>query len=181
MMRSFLAVAAGIAGLMGLAAPLAQAGGGVDSVTVQIDPARSSIRLGENIELHVTVTNTGTDPSPPLVLHLDITNPDRSTSVDPEDWTSTLSKQVGVVAPGAARRLDWRIQPISGGSYATYAVAISPGVDNLASSNVAQIDVAEQRALNPGGILIAAVGTPVVVGALLLLQLRRAGRPRRQN
>ena len=124
------------------------------------------------------MTNQGDTPTPPLVLHLDITDPDRSTSVDPEDWTSTLSKDVGVVAPGHSATLHWPVQPISGGTFAAYAVALSPGVDDLASSNVAQVNVAVQRSLNPGGILAAALVTPAIVGALLLLQLRLARRPR---
>jgi uncharacterized membrane protein len=161
-----------------LAASAAHADGTVGDVTVRIDPPAASIKLGESLDLQITVTNQGDTPSPPLVLHLDVTDPDRSTSVDPEDWTSTLSKKVGVVAPGDSATLDWRIQPISGGTFATYAVVISPGADDLASSNVAQVDVAEQQSLNPGGILVTAAGTPVVVGALLLLQLRLARRPR---
>lgn len=161
-----------------VAASVAHAEGTVGSVTVRIEPTAASIKLGESLDLQVTVTNHGETPSPPLVLHLDITDPDRSTSVDPEDWTSTLSKKVGVVAPGDSATLDWRIQPISGGTFATYAVVISPGVDDLASSNVAQVDVAEQRSLDPGGILAVAAGTPAVVGALLLLQLRLARRTR---
>ena len=159
-----------------LAGSAAHAEGTVGDVTVRIDPPTASIKLGESLDLQIVVTNHGDTPSPPLLVHLDVTDPDRSTSVDPEDWTSTLSKKVGVVAPGDSAKLGWRVQPISGGTFATYAVVISPGAADLASSNVAQVHVAKQRSLNPGGILVAAAGTPAVVGTLLLLQLRLSRR-----
>lgn len=178
MRRVIFALGACLLTFIGTAASPAQAEGTIGDLTVRIDPPTASIKLGESLALRITVTNHGDTSSPPLVMHLDVTDPARSTSVDPEDWTSTLSKRVGVLAPGGSTTLDWRIQPVSSGTFATYAVAISPGVDQLASSNVAQVDVAEQRSLNPGGILIAAAGTPVVVGALLLLQLRLARRSR---
>jgi len=174
--RLLLTVAGCALNVTGLAVPSAQAGDIVDTVTVSIEPKASSINLGENLGLRITVTNNGTRPSPPLVVHLDITNPDRSTSVDPEDWTPTLSKPVGVVAAGDTANVEWIIQPISSGHFATYAVALSPGIDNVATSNVLQVAVTDQRTLNPGGILVVAIGAPALVGALLLLQVRLARR-----
>ena len=176
-MKRLLLTAAGcLLAVIGSGVPSARADDIVDTVRVRIEPEASSINLGENLALHITVTNNGARPSPPLVVHLDITNPDRSTSVDPEDWTATLSKDVGVVAPGGSATVEWTIQPISGGHFATYAVALSPGIDNVATSNVLQVAVAEQRTLNPGGILLVAIGAPALVAALLLLQVRLARR-----
>lgn len=149
---------------------------GINEVTIAIEPADMSVVLGGNVDLAITVTNTGSAPTEPLVVHLDITDPAQSTSVDPEDWTATLSKPIGVVAAGATTTVDWTIQPISGGSFAVYAVALSSGVDTTTVSNVAQVQVADQRSLNPGGILPVALGAPAVVGALLLAQLRMARR-----
>jgi hypothetical protein len=166
----------GILGLTGFGGPVAHADGVVDTITVTIEPRASSITLGDNLGLHVSVTNNGVNPSPPLVVHLDITDPDQSTTVDPEDWTTTLNKPVGVVAAGETVTVDWHVQPISGGAFATYAVALSPGIDDAAASNVSQVAVADQRSLNPGGILLVAIGTPASVGALLLLQIRLARR-----
>jgi hypothetical protein len=134
----------------------------------------SSVALGESIDLTVTVTNVDADETPPLIVHLDITNPDQTTSVDPEDWTPTLSKRIGVLAAGDTAVVDWNIQPISPGTFATYAVALSPGVDTIASSNVLDVHVADQRSLNPGGVLPIAVGVPSIVGVLLLMQMRLA-------
>ena len=145
----------------------------VDTVSVRVEPAANSIRLGRSFDLHITVTNNGKTPSPPLVIHLDITDPDSSTSVDPEDWTETLSKTVGVVAPGKSVTVDWTLQPISSGTFAAYAVALSPGVDNAASSNIASVEVTGGRTLNSGGILFVSLGMPGLVGALLLLRMRR--------
>ena len=177
MKRLLFTLIACILGLTGFGDPAARADGIVDAVTVRIEPTTSSLTLGKNLDLRISVTNNGAQPSPPLVIHLDITDPDRSTSVDPEDWTPTLSKAVGVVAPGDTVTVVWNIQPISSGTFAAYAVALSPGIDDLATSNVLQVAVADQRTLNPGGILFVAIGAPALVGALLL-QVRLARRTR---
>jgi uncharacterized membrane protein len=176
--RRLFSFVACLIGLTGLAVSSARADDIADTVTVSMEPKASSVSLGESLDLQITVTNTGPRPSPPLIIHLDITDPDRSTSVDPEDWTATLSKTVGVVAAGDEATVGWSIQPISGGHFAAYAVALSPGVDDVATSNVLQIAVAEQRTLDPGGILAVAIGAPALVGGLLLLQMRIARRPR---
>jgi len=141
-------------------------------VTIQVVPAATDVLLGEATDLSVVVTNNGSQPTAPIVVHLDITDPTSSTSVDPEDWTSTLSRTVGSIAPGATTSVAWTIQPISGGTFALYAVAIIVGADSLAASNVVEFTVADQRSLNPGGILPVALGVPAAVGLLLLIRIR---------
>lgn len=143
-----------------------------DTVVVTVDPTTSSVVLGDSLDLVVTVTNTGTAPTPPLVVHIDITDPSESTSVDPEDWTPTLSKRIGEVAPGDTITVGWTVQPISGGTFAVYGVALSPGVETISASNVLEVTVADQRSLNPGGILPVAIAVPSLIGVLLLIQMR---------
>lgn len=147
-----------------------------DSVTVAVEEASDPILLGDTINLVITVTNNGPATTESLVLHIDITDLEGDGSVDPEDWTATLSKPVGELETGESRSVDWRLQPISGGSFSLYAVALAAGADNLAPSNVVAIDVTDQRSLNPNGILPIAIATPTGVGALLVVQVRRSRR-----
>lgn len=152
----------------------------VSGVTVEIAPVARSVTLGDSLGVTVTVTNASDQPSADIVIHLDITDPASSSSVDPEDWTSTLTKRLGVLQPGETRTVDWDIQPISPGTFSAYAVAISPDATDLAASNVLAIDVADQRSLDPGGILPVAIGMPALVGALLVartLAMKRSSRP----
>jgi uncharacterized membrane protein len=173
-MRRLLVVLAAALLVLGWAAlPSAAGEHNANAVTVELQPATSSVRLGESLDLRIIVTNHGTRSTSPLVVHLDITDPTRSTSVDPEDWTSTLSKRVEPLAAGRSATVRWTVQPISSGTFAAYAVALAPGADNLATSNVLQVVVAGKRALNPGGILLVAIGMPCLVGALLALQVAR--------
>lgn len=147
------------------------------SISVRIDPQDASVKLGEPLPLRVTVANNGADQTPELVIHLDVTDPERSVSVDPEDWTSTLSKKVGAIAPGGNGLVEWNVQPISSGDFMAYAVAMSPGSRSIAVSNAATIRVAHQQTLNPHGILAVALGVPAVLGGLLLLQRWMSRRP----
>ncbi len=148
----------------------------LDDVAVTVDPSSHSVVLGDTFTVQITVTNEGAAATDPLVLHVDITDPSKPTSVDPEDWTSTLSKTIGVLDSGSSVTVDWELQPIAGGEYAVYAVALSAGAETLSPSNVLRVAVADQRSLNPGGILPVAIGAPVVVGGLLLLQMRLSRR-----
>ena len=147
-------------------------------ISVRIDPPDATVKLGETLPLRVTVANKGADQLPELVIHLDVTDPTKSTSVDPEDWTSTLSKKVAPIAPGGSGVVEWNVQPISDGEFAAYAVALSPDRHSIAASNAASIHVTHQQTLNPHGILAVALGVPALLGALLLLQRSMSRRPR---
>ena len=172
--------------LVGVAA-LATSSGGVDgapideAVSVVIEPTDSAVVLGESLSISVTVTNDGDDPTAPLVAHIDITDPGQDNSVDPEDWTSTLSKSVGVLDAGESRAVAWDMQPISGGTFTVYAVALADGDDGLAVSNAMIVTVDDRRSLDPGGILPIAIGMPTFIGALLLVRVRSTHRSRRSR
>jgi len=150
---------------------------GVGDVTLTLAPASNPVVLGEAFDVRVTVTNTGSDPTPSLVIHVDVTDPTSAKSVDPEDWTSTLSKTIGVVGPGESTTLEWHLQPISPGDFSLYAVALSADAHDAVTSNVATVGVIDHRSLNPGGILPVAIGVPALLGFLLLIRIR----PRREG
>ncbi|MEZ5096544.1 MAG: hypothetical protein R2731_10730 [Nocardioides sp.] len=145
-------------------------------VVIEVSPASSQLVLGGSVDLTVRVTNSGSTASAPMVLHLDVTDVAAPGSVDPEDWTTTLTKPLGVVAPGATESVRWRVQPISGGAFSVYAVALPDraGVDGrVASSNLALIQAATRRSLNPQGVLPVSLAVPGLVGILLLRSVRR--------
>ena len=184
MKRSTITKTAGI--LAATAASLVLAAGPIHaqataSIEIEISPSRIDTQLGSTFDIEVRVSNRGTESSPPLVAHIDITDPTQASSVDPEDWTATLSQVAGVIPPGESRSLRWSLQPISGGSYALYAVALAPGQAEAYASNVVAVDVLSNRPLNSEGVLPAVIAVPVVLGGLLGLVLRRSGVGRRQR
>ena len=124
-----------------------------EGVSVAVAPATGDVILGESLDITVEVTNRGVDALDGLVVHIDITSLDDAGSVDPEDWTSTLSKPVGALAADGTATVDWRIQPISAGTFSLYAVVLAPGDDTVAASNVLRVSVDDRRSLDPNGIL----------------------------
>lgn len=179
-MRGRVALLAGVFVLISL--PRAASGNSSEALALTISPSSNTVLLGDTFEINIEVANTGAAPTPAIVVHIDITDPTSTESVDPEDWTSTLSKPIGTVGPGESTNVGWELQPISPGSFALYAVSLSAGDDAVAVSNVITVDVTDRRTLNPEGILPVAIGVPALIGALLAFQVgrtrRRAGAPR---
>lgn len=145
---------------------------GEGDLTVVVSPAVASFDLGSDIELTVTVTNNSDKEMTDLAVHIDITDPTRDGSVDPEDWVSTLTLPIRSLAPAETRVLRWRLKPIAGGQFSVYAVVLQAGSSELYASEAAVYSIAERRALNPQGILPAAIGMPVLIGSILLGRMR---------
>ena len=145
----------------------------LDEVVVEVTPLTAQVALGDTIDLDVTVTNTSGAARNDLIAHIDVTSPDRDGSVDPEDWTATLSKQVGRLDAGAGTTVTWSIQPISPGTFLVYAVVLAPDAPDVAGSNVLTVSVEDQRSLNPQGVLPVVIIVPAAVGALFVSRLRR--------
>ena len=148
-----------------------------EELQVGISPETIETSLGESFDITVTVTNLSDHPSDHLVAHIDITDPAQETSVDPEDWTETLSQSLGVIPAGATESATWTLQPISPGSFHLYAVALSSDSAKMQVSPATIIDVEFVQTLNPEGVLPVVLAGPIVVGGLLLFVMRRSRGP----
>ncbi len=162
-----------------LSVPLSVAAQAPAAVEIAVNPGSIDTTLGQTERVEVVVTNTSSGPVGTLAVHIDITDPAGESSVDPEDWTPTLTQEVGGLEPGESRSVIWSVQPISNGTFSMYAVALVSGSVDVAVSNAVTVRVASRRTLNPEGILPVAVASPIVVGTLLILNLRRSSALRR--
>jgi len=151
------------------------------SLELSIEPTSINTTLGQTETVSVTVTNSANVSVGPLAVHIDITDPSSESSVDPEDWTPTLTQEVRELAAGESDTVVWEIQPISSGSFSVYVVALLPGSAELAVSKAVVVNVESSRVLNPQGILPVAVASPLLIGALLIVNLRRSSSLRRER
>lgn len=76
-----------------------------------------SLSLGGSFDIGVEVTNTSESRLAEIVIHIDVTEPSSSTSVDPEDWVSTLSRRVDGLDAGETALVRWALKPIAGGDF----------------------------------------------------------------
>ena len=157
---------------------------GAEVPTLGVSPTSQDAQVGKEFTVTATLENPGTEATVPLTAHLEVIDPARAGSVDAEDWVPDLNAQVGKLAPGAAKRVRWKLTPIAGGNYAVYVVAIpesagaSPGAV-VVSSQAIPVDVREVRTLNAGGAFPVSIAVPVVllVGLLgLRVRARKAER-----
>ena len=91
-------------------------------LTVNVAPGQLSTSVGTPVDVKITVVNTDAQPTPELTVHIDITDPRMDGSVDPEDWTPTLTKSIGKIGSGKQVTESWTLTPIGRGDFVLYAV-----------------------------------------------------------
>jgi hypothetical protein len=148
-------------------------------VTVSLDRASVSNRLGDSFSFRSTVANAGRTPQSGLVAHLNIVALTKGVYVDPEDWSSQRTRYLPDLAPGERTEVPWKVQSVNGGRFAVYVVVLPGAVQAspAAGPTVSQaldVRVTERKTINSGGVLPLAVGVPALLGFLTLgLRIRR--------
>jgi hypothetical protein len=158
-------------GLAALLAALVFAGASnaqSEPLSVTVDREQISTGLGNDFGFRTTITNSAATSTVALIAHLNFLSLREGTYVDPEDWSSQRTWYVGAVPAGESRTITWNIKAVNGGHFAAYVAVLpqdSPAGAPTASPTV-EIEVAERRTLNSGGILPLAVGIPAFLGLM---------------
>ncbi len=160
-----------------------QQAAGTTPLQIAIDATYQTIVAGTAVEFHTVVTNGGAEPSPSLIVAMNIINLNRQGDVvDPEDWSPQRTQYLDPLAPGQTETLSWRVNPIFDGNYMVYMVLMpQPAGADATSQPVASsgihLTVTPSARLNPRGILPYAIGGPVLVlvGIVLVYRRRRRG------
>jgi hypothetical protein len=131
------------------------------------------LKTTDSIFFDTAVINHGTEPSPPVIVAMNIINLDKEGDVvDPEDWSPQRTQYIEQIAPGESVTLPWRVNAILDGDYIVYMVAMpQPAGLDVTSQAVASkgihLTVAAYTRLNPGGVLPYALAGPIVLSLAL--------------
>ncbi len=163
-------------------APVAAAGpvGGGPKVTITTDRASVDTVVGGRAAFSTSVTNTGHRPLRDAIAHLDVVSTDPQVYVDPEDWSTSRTRYLGTVAPGATVRVPWRVQAVNSGDFVLYVV-VTParGAAAVAVGDGLRLRADPATRLAAGGTLPVVLGVPVLtLLASLLVAARRRARQR---
>jgi ABC-2 type transport system permease protein len=150
-------------------------------VQITVNTAYQTVNTGDPIFFDTVVTNPLGEPSPPLIVAMNIINLDQEGDVvDPEDWSPERTQYVEELSPGDSATLSWRVNAILDGDYIVYMVVMpEPAGRDATSQAVASsgihLTVMPFTRLNPRGILPLVIGAPILlaVGTALTLLIRR--------
>jgi hypothetical protein len=140
------------------------------------------LKTTDSIFFDTVVTNDAAEPSPPIIVAMNIINLDKEGDVvDPEDWSPQRTQYIDQLAPGQSATLPWRVNAILDGDYIIYMVAMpQPTGQEQTSQAVASkgihLTVLAYTRLNPGGVLPYALGGPIVLGLALMYVSRLRSR-----
>jgi len=162
------AVGPGFAALLAALVFAGATGAQSDPVSVTVDRGQIFTGLGDDFGFRTTIANQAATSTVALIAHLNILSLRDGVYVDPEDWSSRRTWYLGTIPAGESRTIKWNLKAVNGGSLAAYVAVLpqnSPARAPTTSPTV-EIEVAERRTLNAGGILPLALGIPAFVGLM---------------
>jgi hypothetical protein len=138
-------------------------------------------RAGDSVEFKTVLKNTGTKPTAPVIVAMNIINLSKSGDVvDPEDWSPERTQYVDGLDPGKSVTLPWTVDAVLDGNYMVYLVGIpqpaGPGESSqVVTSPGLHLTIGAFSNLNPSGVLPYTIGVPfaVLVVIVLVVMLRR--------
>jgi hypothetical protein len=148
---------------------------------VTCDQSRLRTLLGDRFTFRSRIANSGAASSDRLLAHLNVVSLTSDVYVDPEDWSSSRTREVPPLGPGGSTSLSWHLQAVNAGSFSVYVVllpngAASAGTGPLVVSPPVHVSVAGRRTLTAGGALPVVVAVPVLLGLLAAAARRRVRR-----
>jgi hypothetical protein len=144
------------------------------SVEINITSSKAlSGTAGDYVIVEGTITNIGDKPLNDLVTYLSLVDNGTKLPVDLEDWSAEKGLHIGTIDAGQILPLSWKIHLVKAGTYLLIIISEAAGYDLPKTSGIVQFIVAPKVNLNPGEVLPAALGTPVVLICVLLLLAHR--------
>ncbi len=149
---------------------------------VSISMTDTTVRAGGAVLFNTVVTNDAMEPSPALIVAMNIINLDAEGDVvDPEDWSPERTQYIEQLAAGESANLSWRVNAILDGDYMVYMVVIpAPGAADATSQPIASsgihLTVTPYTKLNPGGVLPYVIGGPLLLGLIIFFVYRHRRR-----
>lgn len=150
----------------------AQTSAAATPLEVSLSRTDVSTRIGESFGFDSEIRNTGSQPQPDLVAHLNVAGLSSGIYVDPEDWSEERTKFLPPLGPGESTTVGWNVKAVTGGQAAIYVVVL-PGRSEPAVSPAMAVQIADTKNFNSDGVLPLALGVPAVLGAVALTVRRR--------
>lgn len=146
-------------------------------LNISIDIAYKTIKTGDAVDFHTTVTNNNQEVSPQMFVAMNIINLAKDGDpVDSEDWSPVRTQVVGPLGIGQSSTQSWSIHAILDGDYMVYMVLIPQPNDPHSTSQPVvssgiHMTVTPFASLNPGGVLPLALGMPIGLTVLMFVLL----------
>ena len=146
-------------------------------LNISTDIAYKTIKTGDTVDFHTTVTNNSEEISPRMFVAMNIIDLAKDGDpVDPEDWSPVRTQAVEPLVVGQSSVQSWAIHAILDGDYMVYMVLIPEPHDPQSTSqpvvsNGIHMTVTPFASLNPGGVLPLALGMPIGLTLLLFVLL----------
>jgi hypothetical protein len=148
---------------------------------ISIDRHHAIMPQGDSLIYKTVVTNNGATASPPLTLAMNIINLNaKGDVVDPEDWSPQRTQYVDQIPAGESSTMRWKINSIMDGDYMLYMVVIPkpnrPEATSVITTSAGiHLTIEPRVKLNPKGIVLYVVGTPLLltVGMVYLYRRRK--------
>jgi hypothetical protein len=128
---------------------------------------------GDYVTVEGTITNIGDEPLHDIVTYLSLVDNGTKLPVDLEDWSAEKGLHIGTIDAGQTLPLNWMIHFVKAGTYSLIIIAEAAGYDLPQASGITQFNVNPKINLNPGKVLLVALGTPVVLTFVLFLLAHR--------
>ena len=150
---------------------------------ISVNMEAKTVKASDSIFFDTVVTNTAAEPSPMILVAMNIVNLEQDgEAIDPEDWSSKRTQSINSLAAGQSATLSWRVNAILDGDVMIYMVAIpQPEGKHVISHPIASpgihLTVTPFTKLSPIGVLPVAMGGPL----LLLLIIYFVNLRRNQN
>ncbi len=146
---------------------------------MRLDQSQLTSSLGNRFTFVSTLRNETGQVRPGTIAYLNVVSMQSNVYVDPEDWSSKRTRFLGDVQPGATTRLTWNVQAVNSGRFVVFVVVTSAsGSDEVVTSPALRVTIADQRRLNPTGILPVVLAVPIVIAVALVWSWRRRRRLR---
>lgn len=152
-------------------------------VQISVNMEAETVKASDSIFFDTVVTNTSAEPSPMILVAMNIINLEQDgEAIDPEDWSSERTQSIDSLAAGQSVTLSWKVNAILDGEVMIYMVAIpQPEGKHVISHPIASpgihLTVTPFTKLSPIGVLPVAMGGPL----LLLLIIYFVSLSRNQN
>ena len=128
---------------------------------------------GDYVTIEGTITNTGDKPLHDIVTYLSLVDNGTKLPVDLEDWSAEKGLHIGTIDAGQTLPLNWQIHFVKAGTYSLIIIAEAAGYDLPQTSGITKFNVNPKINLNPGQVLPVALGTPVILIAIMFLLAHR--------